>query len=305
MNVIGLLLPDLLLVACGCVLFRFMGWGREFWSGLERLVYYVLFPALLFNSALHSTVDLQQALPTLSVALLTAAIGVSLAYLARPVLRPIRVLFASGAQCAFRFNSYVLLALSQRLAGESGLTLAALLMGVCIPLFNVAAVYPLARSGGHGVFAALIRNPLIVATLAGIAGNALGLQLPEVATATLSRLGGASLALGLLAAGAALRFEHPAARDAAARRSAWQLAVWFTSVKFVATPLAAWLLAGAFGLDPVSRLIVVMFAAMPTAPSAYILASQMGGDGPFTAQLISLSMVTAVIALPLWLAVVL
>ena len=58
-------------------------------------------------------------------------------------------LHASGAQIAFRFNSYIALALAERLGGAQGLAWMALLIALCVPLCNVAAVWPLARHGGH------------------------------------------------------------------------------------------------------------------------------------------------------------
>lgn len=57
MNVLTLLLPDFLLILLGYVLIRITDWGNNFWAGLEKLVYFVLFPALLLclRRALHST----------------------------------------------------------------------------------------------------------------------------------------------------------------------------------------------------------------------------------------------------------
>ena len=79
-------------------------------------------------------------------------------------------LHASGAQTAFRFNSFIALALAERLAGPQGLAWVALLIALCVPLCNVAAVWPLARHGGHGYLREIVRNPLILATV-GRAGR--------------------------------------------------------------------------------------------------------------------------------------
>ena len=304
MDTIALLLPDLALVALGVALYRTTQWGREFWQGLEKLTYYLLFPALLFGSIVRTRFEASEALPAVGIALAAVAGGIVLAWLARPVLRPVAVQFASGAQCAFRFNSYVLLALSQRIGGESGLALAAVIVGFSIPPINVAAVYPLARASGARFGGELVRNPLILATVAGLAANFADLQLPEIAGATLSRLGSASLALGLLAAGAGLRFEGPAGGDTASRASAARLTVWFTAVKFAAMPLLALGLARWVGLPPLATQVVVIYASMPTSSSAYILASRMGGDGAFTAFLISVSLLASLAALPFWLSIV-
>jgi predicted permease len=48
----------------------------------------------------------------------------------------------------------------------------------------------------------------------------------------------------------------------------------------------------------------MLFAALPTASSAYILAVQMGGNGPLVAQAITVSTVSTMVTLPLWLSLV-
>ncbi|MBN9428380.1 MAG: AEC family transporter [Burkholderiales bacterium] len=301
MNPFALLLPDISLVVFGHLLFRFTGWQRDFWIGLEKLVYYVLFPALLFNTVLHTRIDLGQALPAVSIALGAVGTGVALTYAARRLFAPAPILFASGAQCAFRFNSYVLLALSETVAGSDGIALAAIIIGVCVPLINVAAVLPLARNAGANLLSELARNPLILATLGGLLGNLVGLSLPGPIGTVVARIGGTSLVLGLLAAGAGLRLNWRAAADSDFSRGATSLMVWFTAIKLLAMPLTAYLLARSLNVPQLALLVTVMFASTPTSPAAYILASRMGGDGAFTALLISVSMIASLAALPFWL----
>jgi len=304
MNTVALLFPDLALVAIGLLLFRSGIWSPQFWRDLEKLIYFFLFPVLLFGTIVRTDLGAAGAAPAVGVMLATISVGIGLGFLASPVLRPVPLQFASGVQCAFRFNSYVLLALSQRFAGEPGIALAAVLMGVAVPILNTAAVWPLARNAETGLARELVRNPLILATLAGLAGNLAGLSLPEVASATISRLGSASLALGLLAAGAGLRMERSQDASPQARSSALKLTVWFTSVKLIAMPATALGLTIAFDVAPLAQQVVVMYAAMPTAPAAYILASRMGGDAPFVAMLVTVSMLATLVALPFWISLV-
>ncbi len=301
MNVLTLLAPDLTLIVFGVVLRRFADFGDAFWAGLEKLIYFFLFPALLFVSILKTPIMLGQAVPMLASAMAAMLTGITLGYLAGPVLRPTPVQYASGIQCAFRFNSYVALALSQRLGGDAGIAACALIVAFAVPTANVAAVFPLARHGGTGLARELVRNPLILGTLGGLLANLTGLHPPAVVVDTLSRLGSASLALGLVAVGAGLRLGRPGPADTRATSSGRALTIWITLVKLVAMPAVALLLARELQLPPATRQIVVMFAAMPTASSAYILAVRMGGDGAFVAFLITVSTLAALVALPLWL----
>lgn len=303
MHIASLLFPDLALIAIGWLLNRFVRLPERFWEGAETLVYFVLFPALLFGSISRANLSLTQAGPMIAVAYCALGAGIAISYSARHLLGPDARQFASGAQCGFRFNSYITLSLAARIGEAPGLGLAALIVGFIVPIANIAAVYPLARHGGGSVWKALARNPLVLATVGGLLVQATGLKMPEPVDATLQRLGQAALGLGLLCVGAGLRLEREPGADPALARSARRLTVWFTLGKLVAMPLTALLAARALGLAPLATTIVVMFAAMPTSPAAYVLASRMGGDGRLVAFMISVSTLASMIALPFWLGV--
>jgi len=204
-------------------------------------------------------------------------------------------------QCAFRFNSYITLALALRIGGTEGLSLAALIVGFVVPIANLASVFALARHSGAGVLRELARNPLVLATLSGLLVKATGAKLPEPVDATLVRLGQGALTLGLLCVGAGLRMQARPDPDPALRTSALRLTVWFTATKLLAMPVTALLIASALGVGALPMTIAVMFTSMPTAPAAYVLASRMGGDGRFVAFLITVSTIASLVALPFWL----
>jgi malonate transporter and related proteins len=290
-----LLLPDFLLIALGAALARVRGFGAPFWNGLERLVYYVLFPALLFRSLATSPLSIGDALPLAAVGIAFTAAGAALALLAWPLFRLPQPVFAACFQCAFRFNTYVALAAASRVAGAEGVGTISLLIGVLVPLVNIAAVAMLARGGDTRFVFAIVRNPLVIACVAGIAWHASGAPVPGLPARVLELLAAAALPLGLLAVGAGLRFARGTLPGAAL--------AWFHVVKLGVVPAIAWALAHALGLAPVERQVAVIMAAVPTATSAYILAMQMNGAGAPVALLISTGTLLAAVTLPLWLAI--
>jgi predicted permease len=150
MDTLLLLLPDLALIATGTVLARGLGWGDEVWAGLERLVYLVLFPALLFTSIVRHRIDLVEAAPLAGATFAVLAVGIALGRLGARLWKVPPMRFASAVQCAFRFNSYVALALAQRLGGEAGVATCAVVVAIAVPLGNAAAVWHLARHSGAG-----------------------------------------------------------------------------------------------------------------------------------------------------------
>ncbi|MEC3769354.1 AEC family transporter [Cupriavidus sp. SS-3] len=291
-----LLVPDFSLILIGWLLVRYSPFDRAFWSGVERLVYFVLFPALLLQSTNTAVLDFSSTSAMLGLALLVLATGLAGGYAVKWVLRPDPVSFASGLQTAFRFNSYIGLALAARLGGSEGLALMAVIVGCTVPLCNVAAVWALARHGQSALWKELARNPLILATAGGLATNLMGLHAPEVLGMTLNRLGSASTALGLMTVGAGLQISG-------ATGTAGPVA-WWTGVKLLAMPCVAWLVGRHLPLTALQYQIVVLYASLPTASSAYILAVRMGGNGPMVAATISLMTVAAIVTTPLWLALV-
>ncbi len=290
----ALLLPDFVLIVLGYALVRWSALGRPLWDSAERLVYYLLFPCLLFVSIVRQPIS-PGALASLGTAGLgITLLGIALAYALAKAPRVDPSAHAAGAQVAFRFNSYIALALAERLGGAAGVAAIAVVIAVVVPLCNVAAVWPLARAGGQHYGRELLRNPLIVATVSGLAANLGGLVLPGVAATTLQRLGAAALPLGLMAVGAGLRI--------GALRDAPGLAAALLTIRHLVLPAAALLLVRQLPLDPVQQQIVVMFAALPTAASAYVLASRMGGRGEFAAGLVTVSTLLGMASVPIALA---
>ena len=294
MHSVLVILPDFALILLGFVLRRFLIEGEQFWAGLEKLVYFVLFPALLFYALARSHIDFAAALPLIASGVATMLCGMALGLFARPLFRRPPMVFASQFQGAFRFNSYIGLAVAGALHGEAGIAAMGILVGSMVPLANLAAVWMLARHTRAGLMRELVRNPLIHATLAGLAFNLAGLALPPPAGVFLGHLADSSITLGLLAVGAALRLRGASV--------AHGQGAYLIGVKLLAVPAVTWFVAGRLGLSGLYFDTALLFAALPTATSAYILAVRMGGDGPGTAWLISANTLVAMLTLPLWLA---
>ena len=294
MHYAQLLFPDFSLIVIGYLLCRYTALNRPVWQSVEGLVYYFLFPVLLFHSIVRTPLDVRAASGLIGAGLGLVATGIALSY----VLPHLPVLscwidrrdHAASAQVAFRFNSFIGLALAERLAGAQGLLLIAVLIGVCVPLFNVAAVWPMARHGQHGFARELLRNPLIIATASGLVANLLGFRIPEWLEPTVGRISAASLALGLMAAGAGMQF------GLLTRSKTLSTAV--LAIRHLAQPLIAFAMAQLFALNPVQTTVLLAFSALPTASTCYVLAARMGYNGPYVAGLVTLSTLLGVVSLP-------
>lgn len=300
-NFAQLLFPDFSLILCGYLLCRFTALNRKVWEPIESLVYFFLFPVLLFHSIVRTPLEWQSATHMMGAGVTLGVAGIALAYsLPKWPFLGSHVdtrLHAASAQIGFRFNSFIVLALVDRVVGPQGMPLIAVLIGVCVPLFNIGAVYPMARQGQLGFMRELARNPLIIATVSGLLFNIAGLSIPDWLQPTTERIGQASLALGLMAAGAGMQLGSMA--------QAKSLAIAVLSLKHLGLPVLALGVSILWQLNPTQTLVLLMFSAVPTASSCYVLAARMGYDGPYVAGLVTLSTALGVLSLPFALGVLL
>ena len=294
MNYAQLLFPDFALIVLGYVLCRFSPLNRPVWQGVEALVYYLLFPVLLFHSIVKSPLNWEATSHLIAAGITSGLLGIALAY-SLPWWPGLHKKIAprdhaSATQVAFRFNSFIGLALADRLAGAQGLFLISVLIGFCVPMFNIAAVWPMARESRQSFAAQVVRNPLIVATLCGLAANLLGFRMPQWLEPPVTRLGAASIALGLMSAGAGMQL--------GLLSNAKRLTVCVLGIRHVIQPLIALGAIYVFGLQGDQALILLLFSALPTASTCYVLAARMGYNGPYVAGLVTLSTVMGIFSLP-------
>lgn len=264
----------------------------EFWPGAERLNYFVLFPALLFKSL--ATAPLAN--PALPRVALCVVLVLGMAWLALLALRrlcrwaPDR--FGVLVQGTLRFNTYVGLAVIGSAFGPDGLAMAALLLAVAVPAVNVLSVVAFTHSiDARALLLRLLTNPLIVACVLGILANLAGLGLVGGTGELLAFLAATSLPLGLLCVGAALKFEE--------LRGETSTLLWNSAGRLLLVPVLAYLMATIAALPRPDTAILVLFFALPSAPTAYVLARQLGGDARLMAGIITMQTVLAALTLPL------
>lgn len=294
-TVFAALIPVFALIGLGYALRRVNFPDELFWPRLEQLVYYVLLPALLVGTL--ATADTRGA--NLGAVLAAAAMTLGAMALLLAVLRPaFRVDgggFSSVFQGGIRFNTYLGLAAALAVYGTPGAALAAVTIAFMVPLINVFCVTALTLyAGGSASPAAitrgLVRNPLILACVAGLLLNQSGIGLAGGLDSVFEITGRAALPLGLMTVGAGLRL-----------RTAWGQGGTIAGaaiLKLAVMPLLALGAAALTGLDVDETRILVLFAALPTATSAYILARQMGGDATLIATILTVQTILSAVTLP-------
>lgn len=293
-------LPVFAVMALGAAIKRLGLAGDSFFRTAERLAYFVFFPALLFykigGPADGLNIDWSQSLAVLTTVFLV--FGLSL--LAIKLQRIPANAAGSFAQCSFRFNTYVGMVVIMTALGPAGVTNFGLLIGLVIPFINLLAVGSLIWFGS-GEYStgrklvlmtkAIIANPLILACAAGIAYAAWMPPWPLFVGNTLSLFSVLSLPLALIAIGGTLSL------DKLRGNFRWALAA--SVLKLAVKPVIGCGLLLAFGVSGVSFATAMLFFATPSAPSAYILSSQLGSDPDLAAAAIVLSTLLSFFSLSL------
>lgn len=300
------LLPVFLLIVMGFVFRRVLLKEDAHWLGIEQLVYYVLFPALLFQTLARANLASVPVAGVGGALLIAVLLMATLCFLLRPVLMSrlgVRgPAFTSIFQCACRWQTYVALAVAGNLYGDVGLTLASVAMVAMIPILNVMSVWVLAhyaaptRLSWFRILVTIAKNPFIWACALGLAVNQLGISFPSFVNDLIDALGRSSLALGLLVVGAGLQLRGVLRPGAPALLAC--------VLKLVVMPIFAIGLGLAFKLSGTNLAIVACCASVPTASSAYVLARQMGGDAILVSEILTLQTALAVITMPLFIALV-
>lgn len=292
------LAPILVLILIGYGLKRSHFLPDDAWSGMEKLTYFILFPALLVrtlgNQSLGGAPWSAMLLVVMGTIISAAALLIVWQQLGASVTG---ATFTSIFQGGVRFNTYIALAVAQAFFGVDGLAMGAVTAGFMIVLINLLCISAFAiwgtraRTGLKPIARDVIANPLILACAAGWFLSLSGIGLPGIGEDILEIIGRAALPFGLLAVGAALKPE--------AIRGHISPILVSSIIQFGLKPAAAALLIAITGLSGIPAGALIICFMVPTAPSAYILARHLGGDTAAMASIITFQTLLAFLVMPL------
>jgi predicted permease len=302
-DIISSLLPVFLVIMLGYGLQVANFAPPEAWRLVEKVVYFILFPALILATLADADLASLQVVPMGAALLFTLLIiAFVLTVLRRTIGARIGLesaAYSSVFQGSLRWNGFVALAAVGAIYGEPGVTVAALAIAVMVPTVNVLSVFILSRHAGDTpadlkrVAKLLAQNPLILACIAALTLNLTGIGLPGPLEPTTDLLGRAALTLGLLSVGTGL--------DIKAAMQARSLVIIACVLKLIAIPMLVAAFCMAFDVSGLSRDVVILCGAVPTASSSYVLARQLGGDFTLMAAIITASTLAALITMPMML----
>jgi hypothetical protein len=294
------LLPVFLVIAGGYALRRTELIAASHWAGIDRLCYFVLFPAFFFKEI--GTADFS-ALPVfrigLGMALAIIVMSAALVAMSGPLRAALRMngpQFSSLFQGITRWHTFIAFALVPLYFDRGMLALAALAAAVMTPILNIICVAVIARYASTTppsltmTAKMILQNPFLLSSLAGLMWNAGGFPMPPAMFQGLDIVARGALGLALLSVGAGLRLETFSLH----RRSIAAA----TMLKLLVMPALVFLIMRALGVSGEAAAVAVLCNAVPTGSGAYVLARQLGGDAPLIANILTIQVIAAAVTIP-------
>lgn len=286
------------IMAVGYAAKRALRLEKDMIRRFNSLVFYTLLPIMLFNNIYRSDIRANTNLRCLGLALAIIFVMFALTWHFIKHIEPADELRGVMIQASFRSNFLLLgVPLIQELCPNADLATVSVLLAVVVPCFNVLAVFTLERFGSshvsyRQVFLGILKNPLIIASAAGVLASLSGVRLPAFVMNPVSQMGTAASPVALLLLGA--EFELHSLREH--RRN---LAVC-TAMRLIVYPAAALPVAALFGLrGPEFAALISMFAT-PAAVSSFSMAVQMGGNAELAACAVTTTTLLSSVTMFFW-----
>lgn len=292
------IVPLFLIIAVGYTVKR-LGWiGPEEVRRFNKVTFYTFMPVMLFyniyTSDFSQAVRLPYALFVVGAALGMVAVSFAVTLLAEkmPERRGVMI------QAAFRSNFVLLgLPIAAELLPEGNLGVTALMVAIVVPIYNMMSVVVLEYFRGGKprageVLLAVVKNPLILGSVAGLLVRALHITLPEVLVSFAGKMNSAATPLILLLLGAS--FET---REIARYKKELLVCV---GLRLVVFPGALLTLAAALGLRDIEFVTVLAMTAAPTAVNSFNMAQQLGGDSQLAGSAVVVSTAASFFTLFVW-----
>jgi len=250
--------------------------GREAVTVLARLTFNVLAPFLLFS--VLATADVRalfsSLLPVSAIAALTVMAGfagVALLAWRRDAGRTVVGALGAGYVNANNIGIPIAVYMLGDAAYAAPIVLLQLLVFAPIALATLDGRVN-GKISAAGILRSTVANPIIVASLAGLAVALAGLQLPAIVLVPIETIGHAAVPVILISFGLSLAGER-VLEPGSGRRDV----VLATALKLFAMPAVAYLVGRFwFGLDPHALYVVTTLGALPSAQNVFLYAQRYG-----------------------------
>ena len=296
-----------ILIILGNILRRVGVPDVSFWDVNDKLVYWVLIPALLFHEIAQINLTISMLYAYGAVILSGLAVVTIVSIFFGKLLGYSPEIWTSMLQGAARHNAFIALAIAGSLFGNEGLAIGAIFMLLYVPSINIVVISIMVASLNQpgknisqksiiNIFIELTKNPFILAMIAGLIFSTIDSENLIIIDETSSLLGAAALPIMLLTIGAKIKV----------RELSLSITPIFISnfLKLIAFPVIAYFISKGMGLSQIEIIVAVIFASVPTAASSHALAKQYGGDAQLMTSIVTTQVALSFITIPLLLSLI-
>lgn len=296
------ILPIFIITLMGSGIRRYWLKSDEFWRGLEKLSYFLLFPAVLFNYISKAEIS-SGSLISIVLALIISTLIVSSGLVIHQRNTDMdESEFTSVFQGSVRYNSYIFFALGSSLYGDPGLAIVSVISAYMIIFTNVLSVLAFNTyirpdepaspiDAAYNFMMNFATNPLIIASILGFIFNYADFEMNVGISKSLQSLSDAALAMGLMNVGAGLRFDIGS--------KYFQKILFASGIKLLLLPLITASILMVTMIEGTPRSVAILYSSLPCASTSYILSKQLGGDSDLMAAIITTTTILSVLSISL------
>ena len=293
--------PLLVFMVIGYLLRRLKWVTEKGFSEINKLVFRILMPIMLFLNANMSDIrevfnaqNVQVLMITIVCVLLTLFISLYIGTKKVPDMGRRAVI----VQGIYRSNLILFgLPVSVTIYGEGRLGTVAVLIIVAVPLYNIIAAILLDKVTDNKMdfwkaLKSAFTNYLVIGSILGVLFNLLGGQIPQMVQTPMEQLGRMGTPLAFIVLGGSMVFGR--------MRDEIRTISLVSSLRLVLIPIIVFIVAMFFGLQgPPLVALLVVFAA-PTAITSYTMAKEANIEVALAGDFVAVTTILSVVTMILW-----
>lgn len=295
---LNVVLPLFITISLGYFLKYLNMFDNNTLDTMNNITFKSFLPVLLFyniyKTDLHDTFNLKIIIFSVTCVIVLYLI----LYLLVPLIEKDNKKRGALLQGLFRSNFVIFgLPITESLFGSEKVGVAALLIAVIVPLFNMLSVLALETFRGgklnfKKIFIGIIKNPLIIASCLGVLTLLLKIKIPTAIEKTISDVSKIATPLSLILLGASFKFDN-------IKKYLKQTTIAVIG-KTILIPCIILPICIMFGYRDVELSTLMIIFAAPTAISSFTMAKQMDSDSDLAGQIVVFTSAFCVITVFMW-----
>lgn len=295
---IAVVAPICIYIMLGIIVRRLKWIGETGLNQTNKLIYSLFFPAVMFVNIYNSSLEESLNLELILFLLVMFTIVFILLMLIIPLFIKERPVQASVIQGIYRANSILYaIPIVSTIYGQENVGVAAVSVSLIVPFTNIFCVILLENKRGSKaklgtVVLHILKNPIIIGAILGVLVKALDWTLPTVLENVVTDISKVVTPLALILLGAGLNINN-------IKKNKYYILLVCIS-KLIIVPLIFVFVGYWWGFRDIELVTIFALSSVPTAVSSYVMAKEMGADGPLAGEIVAFTSTLSIVTIFLW-----